>query len=359
MLPVISTPIKVLILDSSANDGIGNAVSGALMGPTDDWKAITRQLRMYATGCNTRHVLVMDEGVGIYFRFPSDPSLNYDPHDYLYASTELGQSFDGDLRLSLRELVVFALFAAFDTHNIQLHDFTLSASTILIGPTTRPYQNVLPSPPPETKKRPGSDQPRRQAPKRGKRQDSAPQKSFDRMVVGTTIQLELLPAETPALTCRQRASSLDSGFCEGTDGSPKSWTNTTVITSAGDVDGTGTASVTVERLLKENVAVVTDGKTHFIAKMFPPYNEHDPNRHLNKEVAVYRECASLQGTFIPSSTGFIARSKGRPTLVARSYSRNTSVLEGQWLTWYILPVNWTRMSMLKLRMSSLSFRLAR
>lgn len=284
------------------------------MGPTDDWKAITRQLRMYATGCKARDVLVMDEGCGIYFRFPSDPSNHSDHHGYLYASTELGQSFDGDLRLSLRELVVFTLFAAFDSHKIKLHDFTVPASPMLSGPNTRPYRNVLPSPPPDNKKRARSTEPRRQAPKRGKQSDSAdpaPQESFKRMVVGTTISLELIPGKTPA---RQRASSIDSGFFDATHGSPKSCASTVaspLMPSAAARDVIRTATVTVERILKKSVAVVTDGKTHFIAKLFPPHTSADPDRLLNQELDVYRECANLQGTYIPYLYG-VYRAVKRP-----------------------------------------------
>lgn len=318
MLPVISTRYHVLSCNSSADGGLGNAVRGVLMDPTDDWKAITRQLRMYATGCKTRDVLVMDEGVGIYFRFPSDPSNHTDHHGYLYASTELGPSFDGDLRLSLRELVVFTLFAAFDTHHLKLHDFSVAPSPILIGPNTRPYRNVLPSPP-DSKKRHRATQPRRQAPKRGRQNDPAepsPQESFNRMVVGTTLTLELIPGKTPTLTGRERASSFDSGFYDdGTQSNPKSCaisTTPSLIVSTGARDVIHTATVTVERILKKNVAVVTDGKTHFIAKLFPPHTEADPERLLNKELDVYRQCVSIQGSYIPYLYGVYRAVKKTP-----------------------------------------------
>lgn len=288
------------------------------MDATDDWKAITRQLRMYATGCKARDVLVMDEGVGIYFRFPSDPSSHSDHHGYLYASTELGQSFDGELRLSLRELVVFTLFAAFDSHKIKLCDFSMPPTPVLVGPNTRPYQNVLPSPPPDSKKRHRSTQPRRQAPKRGKQSEPAepaPQESFNRMVVGTTITLELIPGKTPTLTGRQRASSFDSGFYDDAIHSSPNPCSTlltpSLIPPPGAREVIPTANVTVERILKTHVAVVTDGKTRFLAKLFAPYTAHDPDRLLNKELAVYRECATLQGSYIPYLYG-VYRAVKRP-----------------------------------------------
>lgn len=49
----------------------------------------------------------------------------------------MGQSFDGELKLSLRELVVFMLFSAFESHNIKLLDPKAEhPSTILVGPNT-------------------------------------------------------------------------------------------------------------------------------------------------------------------------------------------------------------------------------
>lgn len=51
--------------------------------------------------------------------------------------------------------------------------------------------------------------------------------------------------------------------------------------------------MTVERIRKNHVAVVTDRKTHFIAKLFPPQTAEDPECLLNKALDDYRECASL------------------------------------------------------------------
>lgn len=268
------------------------------MDATDDWNSITRQLRMYAVGGQTRHILAMDEGVGIYFQFPLNPAAEYEPHLYLYASTDLGQSFDGELRLSLRELVVYALFSAFDSNDIELRDFsTQLPSTLLVGPNTRPYKSVLanqpPPPPPDMKRRagPSTDTPRQS--KRGKGNDLAPQESIDKLVVGSTIKLELIPGKTPLLTARPRASSLDSGFHDGTETSPPKPAPSVRAAPA------ATATVTVERILKPHVALVTDGTTRFIAKLFPPHTAHDPERLLTNELAAYAQCAALQGTYIP------------------------------------------------------------
>lgn len=98
--------------------------------PTDDWNSVTRQLRMYAVGSKARHVLAIDAGVGIYFQFPPDPGSDDEPYLYLYAATHLGQSFDGELRLSLRELVVYALSTATISNSaISPHTLPLRSSS--------------------------------------------------------------------------------------------------------------------------------------------------------------------------------------------------------------------------------------
>lgn len=135
------------------------------------------------------------------------------------------------------------------------------------------------------------------------------------MVVGTTITLDLIAGKTPALTARQRASSIDSGFHDGTHGSPKSCASSVApsqMTSAGARDVIRTATVTVERILKKSVAVVSDGKTHFIAKLFPPHTSGDPETLLHNELDVYRQCVSLQGTYIPYLYGVYRAVKRTP-----------------------------------------------
>lgn len=299
------------------------------MDATDDWNSITRQLRMYAVGGQARHVLAMDEGVGIYFQFPLNPAADDEPHLYLYASTTLGQSFDGELRLSLRELVVYALFSALDSNDIDLRDFKAQrTSTVIVGPNTRPYKSVLPNPPPppDLKRRAGPCIETRRQSKRGKGNELAAQESVGKMVVGSTIKLELISGKTPFLTARPRASSLDSGFHDGTESSPPKPPTGLRITPA------AAATVTVERILKDHVALVTDGITRFIAKLFPPDTVHDPERLLTNELAAYRQCAALQGTYIPYLFGVYRAVKRRgqyssPIMLTEYVASETTVAQ--------------------------------
>lgn len=179
--------------------------------------------------------------------------------------------------------------------------------TIAVGPNTRPYRNVLPTPvrDPESKKRTRSfSGQRQQDPKRVMRNDQAPQASLDRLVVGATLKLELIPGKSAS---RPRASSLDSGFHDVSEScsSPRG----RVRPSPSAHDPPTTATVTVERLFKPNVALVTDGHTRFVAKLFAPFSASDPERVLARELAVYRACADLQGTYLPYLHGVYRAAK--------------------------------------------------
>lgn len=145
------------------------------------------------------------------------------------------------------------------------------------------------------------------------------------MVVGSTINLELIPGEIPVPPGRPRASPLDSGFHHGIESTPpKIWT--------GLRDPTAAATVTVERIVKQHVALVTHGMTRFIAKIFPPYTVHDPERLLNNELDVYRRCASLQGTYIPYLVGVYRAVNGSPhfssPIMLTEYIGNGITVEG-------------------------------
>lgn len=321
--------------------GIENVARGVLMDPTDDWKAVTRQLRKYAASSNIHDVLVLDEQVGIYFRFPHDPFQVNEGHDYLHASTDLGPDFGDTPRLSLRELVVFAILSALDRHNVELRDFAAeTASPITVGPNTRPYHNVLPGlepPPPDSKKRPRSSftQNRRQGHKRGKKNGPTQQDTFDKWDLGAPVKLEFIPEKSPARRIappRARASSLDSGFCDGTDASPHNSPPKTKLppTPHGPISTAGTptfASVSVQRILKKNVALVTDGASQFIAKLFPPDSDCDPRESLKTELAVYAECASLQGTFIPYLHGIYRVADSTPLVMLTEYIGSGTTVE--------------------------------
>lgn len=263
----------------SGNHLTESSVLGVEMKPSDHWKAVTRQLRMYATGSKVRDVLVMDESVGLYFRFPSDPTQINDVHEYLFASTECGQDFDRNPRLSIRELVVFFLVSALDRNNVRLRDFTPeSPSCILIGENTRPYRNVL--------------CPKSQ--KKGKGREADKKSTFERFVVGAKIDLSLNVEESPIIV--GEATPLDLRFTL-TSYLPTPSEASTRLHPPDNV------SILVKGIFKKNVALVTDGKRDFVAKMFAPDRERDATLLMKKELSFYEECAPLQGINIPYLIG--------------------------------------------------------
>lgn len=113
------------------------------MDASDDWNAVTSQIRMYAAQSNTRDFLVMDDCVGIYCCFPFDPNMNDEGHDFIFASTQLGTDYGDNPRLSLRELVVFARPEALERKNVELRDFPGDSPLATVGPNTRSYSNAF------------------------------------------------------------------------------------------------------------------------------------------------------------------------------------------------------------------------
>lgn len=262
------------------------------MDPSEDWTAVTRQIRMYAASSKIRDVLVMDEMVGIYFRFPRDPSCQDDSHDYTWGSTELGSVYGDEPKFSLRELVVFFLLAALERNNVELRDFAGEALSAIRVPAMRRYRNVLP----ESKKRPSSArQSERIEHKRGKLQASGPEETFNGWVLGSHITFEFIPEKAPLRPSAHhiRSSSLDSGFHDST--SPHNSPPKILPREA-----PGVLSLTVEGVLKPNVALVSDGTNKFVAKLFCwSASKTDPEESLPRELNVFAKCVSLQGIHIP------------------------------------------------------------
>lgn len=286
----IPPPPRLSLHLQPANNFVDNAAHGIVMDEIDDWESVTRQLRMYAVGCNVRDVPVMDESVAVYFCFPRDPSWSDDGHQYLLASTDIGADYGVDPRLSVRELVVYALLSAFEKKNIELrHDSHGAYSALSAVPTTRPYRNVLPMQEPPARRRRGGPSTRQQPTKRPRMHDSINDR-FDRCFLGATLTFEILPNKLPPRHSIPHPpwQSLDTSFHDG----PRS-----------SIPHTGSAKltpppinicVTVVGILKRDVALVSDGSTEFIAKLFSP-----DTRTLEHELAVYAACPSLQGTYIP------------------------------------------------------------
>lgn len=228
----------------------------------------------------------MDESVAIYLRFSRDLSNSDEPHDYLCAGRNLRRQspFVGSRT---------GRFPALEGKNIELRDDDLHRAVNVI-PTSRPYRNVLPTrappppPPPESKRRRDLSA-RLQGQKRRRGNDSI-RDSFDRCFLGATLTFENLPEKLPPrpVTNRPRRQSPDS------DGSPSNTPRTSPAKCTPP-----TTSVTIVCILKRGVAVVTDGRTEFVAKLFPPNPGNTPDKLLVQELAVYAACVTLQGSYIP------------------------------------------------------------
>lgn len=252
---------------------------------------------MCAASSKVRDVLVMDECVGIYFRFPADPTQVDEVHEFLFASADREQGFGRNLRLSVRELVVFVLLSALDRNNVRLRDFgPENLSLVLFEPNTRPYHNVLSNGglAKGTKRRAGPSADTRGKKTSGKWCESDQKPTFDKWILGASVHLTLIAEESPVTV--GQPTVLDFHLHRLTNPSMPS-ENKPSLSPPQDV------AVSVERILKKHVALVTDGVHQFVAKMFAPHADRDPELMLKRELEVYQECAPVQGMFIPYLIG--------------------------------------------------------
>ncbi|KAL0631984.1 hypothetical protein Q9L58_009135 [Maublancomyces gigas] len=107
----------------------------------DDWVSITRRLRKYATNASVRDIVLMGESHVIYFRFPTDPTEDFETHEYLIAS--LAHPSAGDL--SAREMITFLCWRSLLLKGFKLRDFAVE-DVDEKNSATNEYLNVLPTP---------------------------------------------------------------------------------------------------------------------------------------------------------------------------------------------------------------------
>lgn len=244
---------------------------------------------MYAAEKNLHDIILMSESTAIYLCFPPDITNPNHLHDYLRASRTLRGNFSAKPNLSVCELVVFALLSAFEKKNIEIRDVSRAAdSTADVVPTIRPYREIISQCAAPTGGKRRRDPSARQLAKKLGRRNGAVHDRLENCLGGSTLTFENLPGELPprGVASLPGLQSLDSGLPSSTpDSSPASLT--TAIT------------LTIVRILKPGVAVVTDGKTQFVAKAFPHHSDPTPYKPFAQELAAYAACATLQGTYIP------------------------------------------------------------
>lgn len=236
---------------------------------------------MYAVENKVRHALVMDESIAIYFCFPPEPSLANEPHDYFYASNEPGSDFGVNPPLSVRELVVFAIVAALEKKNIEL---SVDSESDTDDQTHRPYQPLLHTPVPPS----NSEQHREPT-----ASEQCHEVFFERMdqFPNAALIFEMLPEKLPPRTHSARPGYRDSDINYRSSINPPG--------SIAAQPASPMTSVTILRILTRRVAVVSDGRTNYVAKLFPHPPGGTANQLGEQELAVYAACATLQGTHIP------------------------------------------------------------
>lgn len=247
---------------------------------------------MYAGESDLHDIILMNESAAIYVCFPPDNTNPNHLHDYLCVSPRLEGIFGVNPGLSVGELVVFALVSAFEKKNIEIRDVLRGADSAAdVVPTIRPSREV------RHRRAAAPGWQRRRAPsarqlvqRRGRRNDSV-HNGFASYLIGGTLTFENLPDKLPPrpATDLLRLQSLnDELYSSMPDTSP-----------ANPISLTSTVTLTIVRIVKSGVAVVTDGQTQFVAKVFPRHSDPSPYKPFAHELAVYAACAGLQGVCIP------------------------------------------------------------
>lgn len=284
----MSSVIHLRLFPSSDLQCVDSAARGITMDPTQNWKSVTSQLRMYAVDNKVRHALLMDESTAIYFCFPPEPSIGNELHDYLYASNELGSDFGVNPPLSVRELVVFAIIAAMEKKNIKL---SVGSESNADEQTHRPYNPFLHAPVPpsnsEQHREPTASEPCHE---KSDRHNEVFFERVDQFPEGALI-FEILPEKLPLRNRSARPGSRDSNNSYSSSINPPGSSNAQPASPM--------TSVTIRRILTRRVAVVSHSGTHYFAKLFPHPPGSSANHLAEQELAVYAACATLQGTHLP------------------------------------------------------------
>lgn len=285
----------------------------------DDWVSITRRLRKYATNASVRDIVLMDESHVIYFRFPADPTEDFETHEYLIAS--LAHPSAGDL--SAREMITFLCWRSLLLKGFKLRDFAVEDADEK-NSATNEYHNVLPTPDlacPLNKRKwdavaeeeQSRDQ-EKQKPATAEDTGSVPYPIiFDSCSLGQEITLQLIP-ETEVGSGRLREGTTAGNSPSGLDSSsvpeppsahlrrfqPPHTIPSSIVASC----NTPTTHLLIERIIAEHVAVLSEitynrssSTLHrYLAKVFS--TDTSPNL-LAKELSVYHACTALQGAEIP------------------------------------------------------------
>lgn len=288
---------------------------------TENWVALTQQLRTYAQNSMAKDIIVMDEAAAIYFRFVDSPEDVYDNVEFLIVDSTC-EGATASSPFSTRELVAFVCWRALVKKGITFPDGLSGCNR----ETAMSRYRSIPEPRTSPKLcRQALDSPREMSHQSSGRQTEKKFGSIKRFAgwtVGHAFELGLVSAfdhhadeelsGLPQLDVQLPFTSLDSS-CDDLRSSSHHDSSRRARDFNQPPSGRGT--YIVENLFADHVAEVSSPQLpgRWIAKLFGTDAESMEN--LVSEVRIYNLCKQCQGREIPYAYGIGVMDSGRVLLM--------------------------------------------
>lgn len=289
---------------------------------TENWVALTQQLRTYAQNSMAKDIIVMDEAAAIYFRFVDSPGDVYDNVEFLIVDSTC-EGATASSPFSTRELVAFVCWRALVKKGVKFPDGVNGYNRETV---VNRYPSILePRASPELWRQ-TIDSPREMLHQNSIREQTGKQSGsiirFAGWTVGHAFELGLVsPFDhhadeelfgLPQLDVQVPFASLGSS-CDSLKSSSYHDSNRRTRDFSQPPSGCGT--YIVENLFADRVAEVSSPQLpgRWVAKFFGTDAESMEN--LASEVRIYNLCKQCQGREIPYAYGIGVMDSGRVLLM--------------------------------------------
>lgn len=265
----------------------------------------------------------MDESTAIYFRFPPDPTAEYDLVSYAVAAPD-SSSFSDPAKFTLREIVAFMCWRSFVRMGIKFRDFKENSSTTVAAR----YSSMLDIDSSSQSRKRHHDSAGWGQPKRNKQKPTLEAANtpveFGGWYVDQLVTLQYLPVAPTVSKTHARVPSRDSGFHEPPPtfgiGSPHKLRHYLPPLTA----AVPTTTFCITQILTPTVAVLSPltpshSSTNFIVKF--PYS----HRHLAAELHAYAALSPLQGDMVPYCYGTATDLRGSVVLLTEFIAPGTTI----------------------------------
>lgn len=298
---------------------------------TENWVALTQQLRTYAQNSMAKDIIVMDEAAAIYFRFVDSPEDVYDNVEFLIVDSTC-EGATASSPFSTRELVAFVCWRALVKNGVKFPD---GANVCNSETAMNRYQSILePRRSPELRRQTFNN-PREISHQSSSRvqteKHSESIKRFAGWSVCHAFELGLVSpfdhhadeelSGLPQLDVQLPFTSLGPG-CDGIRSS--SYYDSNRQARDFNQPPSGRGMYIVENLFADHVAEVSSPQLpgRWIAKFFG--TDTESMEKLASEVRIYNLCKQYQGREIPYAYGIGVMDSGR-VLLMEAISPGTTI----------------------------------